>query len=206
VYIPTAIAGLSTIVCILGANALNKKQQAAITSAYIFMENAFKEFREKSKVLFGEDADRQVVEAIAKDKYHEEDFKVEDEKDLYFEEFYNEYFSRTEEEVLQAEYHFNRNFALRGYASLGEFYEFLDLPHKPIGDALGWSLYAGEAFYGYSWIDFYHEMVTMDDGMECRIIRMPFLPTADYLDPDIETTYFEQQHDDPVSRKIQGVL
>jgi hypothetical protein len=70
-YIPSAIMGLSTISCIFGANALNKRQQAAITSAYILMENAYKEYKNKAKELLGDKTDFQIREAVAKGKYNE---------------------------------------------------------------------------------------------------------------------------------------
>ncbi len=33
-YIPSAVMGVSAIICVFGANALNKKQSASLTSAY----------------------------------------------------------------------------------------------------------------------------------------------------------------------------
>ena len=181
-YIPAAAVGLATIACIFGANALNKHQQAAITSAYILLDSAYREYRTKANQLFGENADTQIRDSLTKDKYVESNSPTGSDKLIFFEEYYGKFFERTEEEVLLAEYHLNRNFILRGYATLNEFYEFLNLPPVKGGDILGWGLYAGEAFYGYSWVDFNHRLVTMDDGMECRAIEFPFLPTVDYLD------------------------
>lgn len=180
-YIPATVMGLSTIACIFGSNMLNKKQRAAITSAYILLDAAYKEHKDKVRELLGEEASNQVRDAIVKDRYAEDDFCISDEKYLFYEEHVGQFFERTKEEVLLAEYHFNRNFALRGYASLNEFYEFLGLPAIDAGEMLGWSLDAGGAFYGYSWVDFVHRKFTMDDGLECCAIEMPFAPTPDYL-------------------------
>ena len=49
-YIPTAVVGLSTIACIFGANALNKRQQAAITSAYMLLDNTYKQYKDFVRV------------------------------------------------------------------------------------------------------------------------------------------------------------
>ena len=46
-YITTAVLGVSTLVCIFGANALNRRQQAALTSAYALLDNSYKEFKAK---------------------------------------------------------------------------------------------------------------------------------------------------------------
>lgn len=103
---------------------------------------------------------------------------------LFFDELSNRYFWSSIEEVREAEYHFNRNLALRGYAELNELYDFLGLEPTAFGATVGWSLEAGVEFYGYSWVDFYHECHESDDPdvKTYYTIHMPFGPTADYLD------------------------
>lgn len=182
VYIPTVSVGAATIACIIGANTINQKRQASLASALYFTNNALKEYRDKVVECFGENADIQVRDAIAKDKYKESGVTASDDNLVFFDEWSGRFFESTEEDVLLAEYHFNRNFVLRGYATLNELYEFLNLPVTELGETLGWSLYAGEAFYGYSWVDFEHRKITQDDGTEYYAIMMPFSPTADYLE------------------------
>ena len=41
-YIPAVAIGASTIACIMGANALNRRQQAALTSAYALVQKSYK--------------------------------------------------------------------------------------------------------------------------------------------------------------------
>ena len=79
---------------------------------------------------------------------------------------------------MDAEYHLNRNFVQRGYASLNEFYEFLGLPQTKYGDEVGWT-----CTDGYCWIDFEHRLISRDDGgTEVYAIDMLFPPDAHYLD------------------------
>ena len=85
-------------------------------------------------------------------------------------------------EVTEAELHLNRNYQLRGYCELNELYEFLGLEPTEYGATVGWGMGVGFEFYGYSWIDFEHELTTMPDGLECFVLDMPFLPTADFMD------------------------
>lgn len=188
-YIPTAAIGASTMVCIFGANALNKHQQAAITSAYMLIDSAHKEYRGKVKELLGDETDIQIREAIAKDKRNEDmvayapgvnTLVSKGEKLLFYEEFRSKYFEASMEEVLNAEYHLNRNFALRGCASLNEFYEFLGLEKTDFGDVLGWS--SSDMIEGglMPWLDFNHRKVDMEDGLECYIIESFFEPTSGY--------------------------
>lgn len=181
-YIPAAMLGVSTIICIFGVNALNRKQQAALTSAYALLDNTYKEYKKKVRELYGDDADIKIRESLCKEKYEKTDINVDAEKQLFYDEFSGRYFESTLIDVKDAEYHFNRNFVLRGYATLNEFYDFLAIPKMKNGEALGWSFGAGGAFYGYEWIDFEHTKTEMPDGLECWIISMPFPPTVDYMD------------------------
>ena len=101
-----------------------------------------------------------------------------DRKVIFYEEVSGESIARYEREVMDAEYHLNRNFVLRGVASLNEFYAFLGLPETRYGDEVGWTVADG-----YSWIDFEHRLVSRDDGGDdVCVIDMLFPPHAGYLD------------------------
>ena len=67
-YIPTAAFGLSTIACIMGANALNSRKQAALTSAYALINQSYKEYKDKLKELYGEEAHNAIVDSIVSEK------------------------------------------------------------------------------------------------------------------------------------------
>lgn len=179
-YIPSILIGTGTIACIFGANGLNKRQQTAITSAYILLDNAYKEYQKKVKELYGDEADAQVRKEITKDHY--EHHEPSEGNLLFFDFFSGRYLERTPEQIIDAEYHINREFAHKDYVTLNEWYELLGLDPVDFGDALGWSIGAGEVFYNYQWIDFEHELQTMEDGLECYTIHMVNPPTADFMD------------------------
>ena len=181
IYLPTIIIGVSTIACILGANILNKKQQASLISAYALLQKSYTEYRDKVNEMYGDDA--AVDKEMAKDIYRDTKPEVSsEEKSLFYDMFSKRYFESNKVDVISAEYHFNRNFTLRGYATLNELYDFLGIDKIKGGDTIGWSIDAGMAFYGYSWVDFEHDFITTDAGMEVCLISMPFAPTSDYLD------------------------
>ena len=46
-YIPAAITGTVSAACIIGANSVNAKRNAALATAYKLSETAFKEFKDK---------------------------------------------------------------------------------------------------------------------------------------------------------------
>lgn len=176
-YIPAILVGLSTIVCIFGANVLNKRQQAAITSAYMLLENTHKEYQRKVKEMLGEDMDVLVKKSITKDRYANVDI-CETEEQLFYEFNHGEFFERTKEDVLSAEYHFNLHFRSQGYASLNDFYEFLGLPKTEYGETLGWTY--GDGYSGCPCVEFEHEPLELEDGMQCYIINMPIQPSINY--------------------------
>ena len=180
IYIPAIITGVSTIACIFGANVLNKRSQAALMSAYALLDNSYKDYKKKVVELYGEEADREVKSSIAKDKYEETDVKVDDTKKLFFDFYSSRYFESTDEIVRKAEYDLNRELSIMSYASLNDFYDLLKIEKIDGGDDLGWSADKNFEYYCQSWIDFAHEKVVMDDGLECCIIHIQIEPTFGY--------------------------
>lgn len=181
-YIPAILVGASTIACIFGANVLNKRQQAALMSAYALLDNSYKDYKRKVGELYGEDANTTIREEIVKDKYDKTEITVSDDKLLFYDMFAERYFESTIEELQRAEYKLNREFALYDCVSLNDFYLMLGLEPIESGSEYGWSVEACYAFYGRSWIDFSHEKVTMDDGLECYILTMFTEPVLKYYE------------------------
>lgn len=178
-YIPSTMIGISTIACIFGANVLNHKQQASLASAYALLNNYHKEYRNKLIELHGEEADIEVRNAMAREhcNYHQIDMDIPDGKVIFYDEISGESIVRYEREIMDAEYHLNRNFAMRGFASLNEFYEFLGMPKTDYGEEVGWTMSGG-----YCWIDFEHRLISRDDGgTDIYSIDMVFPPDSDYL-------------------------
>lgn len=189
-YIPAIAMGTATIACIVGNHVYNEKKQAALIAAYTALDTSFKEYKEKVEEVHGEGADNEIKEAVARGKYEHVKEEVQNDKPdgkdvyLFFDEYSNRYFWKSFNEVEDAMYHFNRNFALRGYADLNELYEFLQIGPTAYGAEVGWSIGASDAFYGYSWIDYYIKEHHSDDpdNPTYYTIVLPFSPTADFMD------------------------
>lgn len=192
-YIPAIVTGASTLVCVFGANVLNKRTQASLASAYALIDNAYKEYKNKLKELYGEEAHNKIVDAIAVEKAEDIrvcnynltsycDLSIEDgtsEPRLFYDEYSNRFFETTVEQVMNAEYHLNRNFVLRGFVYLNEFYEFLGLEPTEYGSEVGWSIDDDGIF----WIDFNHRKALMDnDTLEAVVIETPWGPSVEALD------------------------
>lgn len=46
-YLPSVVCGAATIACIFGANILSQKQQASLASGYAFIEQSYRQYRQK---------------------------------------------------------------------------------------------------------------------------------------------------------------
>ena len=102
-YIPTVLTGVSTIACIFGANILNKRNQAALMSAYALLDNSYKEYMKKTEELYGDEADAQIKGELAKENYTEDIVtpKEYDEEELFFDFRTLRYFHDYMENVVQ---------------------------------------------------------------------------------------------------------
>ena len=192
-YIPTVLVGASTIACIFGANILNKRHQAALVSAYTLVDSSFKEYKQKLKELYGEETHNNIIDALAVEKvdrnwgvsgsYFCQSCDLANEEAcgdsvLFYEENSGRYFESTIEQVLNVMYHINRNYVLRGYVYLNEYFEFLGLETTDYGSVMGWA----PTDDGEYWIEFSHRKVVMDDGLEVYILETPFEPTYEPWD------------------------
>lgn len=182
-YIPATLVGVSTIACIFGAHVLNKKQQAALMSAYALLNTSYQDYKNKTKEILGEAGEKEIRTELAKDKAKEQDVKDEDDgKNLFYDEYSKRYFRATNETILRAEYELNKEVTTNFYATLNEYYDMIGLDRIDGGDSIGWSSSQMYDMYWNDWIEFWHEKVELEDGMVCYIIHYtePFPDFEDY--------------------------
>ena len=120
-YLPAAALGAGTIACILGSNALNKKQIASLTAGYMALGKAYQEYRQKVIENFGIEKEAEIHDQIKEEKLPEVREKMEEEKLLCYEPISKRYFHATEIELTDAFYNVNRYFALNGELSMNDF-------------------------------------------------------------------------------------
>lgn len=184
VYVPSILICAGTLSCMLGATVLNKRRQTSLISAYTLLDQSFKEYKKKVKEVYGEETDRHVRSEIAQDNYEMYEDEYDDEEDdgklLYYDQFSNRYFRAALVDVLSAEQQVNKILYTQGGVYLNEFYNLLGIEELPSCSELGWSPGILESMYWAQWIEFEHEKIVMDDGLECYIINMPYEPTVDF--------------------------
>lgn len=179
-YIPSALIGVGTITCIMGIQVMDKRNQAALTSAYAMLNESYKQYRQAAKRVYGEDADNRIHAEMAKDaqvasydwgyQVYNMDMDPESEHLLFYDLASKKYFNTTMAAVLNAQYHVNRNLSVRGDCSLNEYLSFLGLDGVDHGDDIGWDIsYMVEECDAY-WLDFDNQKTTLEDGLECIVI------------------------------------
>ena len=189
-YVPAGIAGVATIGCILGANTLNRRQQASLVSAYALLNRTYQDYRRSVKNVFGEEGHKRVLQDMAVQKVHDDhviyapgfasavcsDFEdATEERRVFYDRISERYFESTIGKVLQAEMHLNRNLAQFGENSLNQFYELLGIDPILEGDKIGWYIDDEAANNEEFFVLFSHPHMSIDDGptrepVDCWII------------------------------------
>lgn len=188
-YIPATILGLATISCIVGARVLDKRRQASMLSAYGLLDQAYQRYRKAATSIYGEEADTKIRREAAKEVYVSGDgyFLSSPELDrrsecvLFFDQYSQRYFTATMTAVINAQYHVNRNFLLRGWVSVNELYEFIGIDGIDAGDAMGWDSY-DMTVGGVSWLDFENRYFNTADGTGCYMLSAIYDPAPLFLE------------------------
>lgn len=166
-YIPMGISMFSTLICIFGNTYLNYKTQTSLISAYAVLDRSYKEYVEKTKELYGDNADKEIRKKIVNSNYDPSNYIHREDKKLFFEFQTMRYFESTMSDLIKAENMLNQELAATGRVSMNNFFRFLHLDPLPYANHVGWCDHGD-----YHEIEFTHEKMTLDDGLECILINM----------------------------------
>lgn len=180
-YIPAAISGLSTIACILGANCLNARSQASLMSAYALLDNSYREYRDKTRELYTDEA-VDIEHEMIKSQY-DNSIILHNGNELFFDFQSRRYFESSLDTVKRAEFMLNQKLTTHGHVWLNDFYDFLGIPRTEYGYYMGWSTFKSDKMYAYDDIllELEYEKTIMDDGLECNIITIKYPPTLECI-------------------------
>ena len=74
-YIPTIVTGVMSTACLIGANSVNARRNAALAAAYNISQAALVEYKDKTLETVGEATEQVIRESIAKDKIEKKGMK-----------------------------------------------------------------------------------------------------------------------------------
>lgn len=144
-YLPSAISGVFTIACIIGAQNINTRRNAALVSVYSLTETALKEYQAKVKELHGETKERKVREEITKDRMTSDSVENSNVfitglgEQLCYDSFTGRYFKSDIETIRKAQNDINAKVIRDMYASHNEFYALIGLARTGLGEEVGWT-------------------------------------------------------------------
>lgn len=196
-FIPAMLAEAATIGCIHGSNAVNKLEIAKLNEEVVMTAAALSAYAKSVGEITNPTVEYAAMKHVEQQTLAESRGELPwDERKVFYFHGQSKFFERTMEDVFQAEMLANRALALRGYVTLNEFFDLLELPHVPDGDNYGWDEYLGEVYFGYHWIDFMHPWFTSDDGLKVTEIRAapycePHILDEEVLEQDLSDTWQE---------------
>lgn len=144
-YVPALTMGAMTIACIISANTISTKRNAALMSLYTFTEKSLKEYQEKVVETFGENKEQKVRDDIAQDRVNNDPVSTKQViitgggDVLCYDTLSGRYFENNIEAIRKAENDLNKLLLDDGYASQNEFYHLIGLPPTKLGEELGWT-------------------------------------------------------------------
>lgn len=178
-YIPAAVSGVTSAACLIGANSVNAKRNAALATAYKISETALTEYKEKVVETIGEKKEKTVRDKVAKGKVDKnpvsknEIIITEKGNTLCYDAISGRYFKSDIEKIKKAANELNRRMLSEMYISLNEFYHSLGLHETSLGDNLGWNIDEGLIE-----LDFSSQIA--DDGTPCIVVDYLIAPRYDY--------------------------
>lgn len=178
-YIPAAIVGSVSTICLVGASSVNVRRNAALATAYSLSETALREYQEKVVETIGEKKEQSVRDAIAKDKVDKnppasrEVIITERGNTLCLDVLSGRYFKSDIDMLKKAENELNRRMRDEMCISLNDFYYEIGLSGTKLGDTLGWNIDNG-------YIDLTFSSQLADDETPCLVIDYRIAPVYDF--------------------------
>ena len=148
-YVPAAVTGVLSTVCIIGGNAVGTRRTAALAAAYKISETALHEYKDTIVETVGEEKAKEVKEKVIQNKLDknpvvEKQIIVTNKGTfLCYDSLSGRYFQSDIETIRKAQNDINDYLFSEDYASLNMFYDFLGLEHTRLGAELGWKIDSG---------------------------------------------------------------
>ena len=150
-YIPATVTGVMSIACLLGANSIHTRRNAALVTAYQISTTALNEYKDKVVETVGEATAKEIRDKVVDDKKenisntHPTFIIATDDDVLMYEPLSNQEFKSTTNKVEKAAIEMNK-YLTTGHShsiALNEFLTELGLKKATasVGEELGW--YAG---------------------------------------------------------------
>lgn len=177
-YIPSALVGTASVLCLIGASSTNMRRNTALATAYTLSETTLKEYQEKVVETIGEKKERDIREQVAKEKMiknpvREVILTEREGNTICYDVISGRYFKSDRDTINRIVNELNRQMRDEMYVSLNDFYYELGLDGTKLGDDLGWNIDKG-------YIDINYSSHLDANGTPCLVIDYQVAPVYDY--------------------------
>lgn len=187
-YLPAAVTGVVSIGCIIGANSVNAKRNAALAATCQLATSTLAEYKKQVSETVDAETKKVIEEKVVKETLKKNPVSKKDEKELKEQELIldnahhlcydtggNLYFRADEQKIRAA---INQlNYRMTGgepYVSLNDLYSELGQRGTEVGEVLGWNLYRD----GIIEPEFHSDIAS--NGEPCIVLDYLVMPTYDY--------------------------
>lgn len=169
-YIPAAITAITSTACLIGANSVHAKRNAALATAYKLSEAAFTEYRDKVVETVGTKKEKAVREKMDQEKLDNnpitktEVLVTKKGNTRILEPLSMRYFQSDRDAVIRAANILNQRMLtdMFGYVSVNDWFDEIGLDQAELGESMGWNV--GKL------IDVDFSPGIADDGEPCLVI------------------------------------
>lgn len=147
-YVPTVVTGVVSIGCLIGANSVHVRRNAALATAYQLSSTALSEYKEKVVETIGEKKEKTIQDKIAQEKVDNNPVPassaiiIDSDKPLCYDPQFGKYFPASIDDIKRAVTELNYRMIDQGeeYVSLNDFYDELGTDRIDMGEDLGWNV------------------------------------------------------------------
>lgn len=147
IWLPPVLTGAATVACIVGANQIGLRRNAALAGAYAIAETALREYKDEVVKQIGKAKETSVTDEVAKKQIDEHPmsgqqvFITKGGDVLCYETFTGRYFRSDLETLRQLANEFNADMLNSSmFASLNDWYMVIGLDAIDMGNVLGFSV------------------------------------------------------------------
>jgi hypothetical protein len=177
-YTPAAMSGIFTISCIVGANHISARRNAAIMTVYTIAETTLKEYQAKVKEHVGDVKAKQFKDDIVKEHLLDTPMATSQVhitgmgETLCYDSFTGRYFKSDMEAIRRAQNDINAKIISDMYASHNDFYALIGLERTKYGEELGWNV--------DNLLDIEFSSHLASDGKPCLCLEYVSSPVRNY--------------------------
>lgn len=176
-YIPAGVVGATSIGCIIGANQINTKRNAALASLYAISETAFRDYKTKVVQELGKTTDTKIHDEVAKDHLTKNPLPdniilADTGEVLCYDILSGRYFKSSHETIRRIVNDLNYELRSEMRLRLNDFYSAVDSPDlapNELGNLVGFDIEKGP-------IEIIYSTQLDPSGKPCLVIDMDVYP------------------------------